>query len=115
MGRVGPGFGKGKNAMTHGFFAHLTTGFDGADFDAVYAELEAEFQPASFSTKILLRQLCIDIVRLTRLQRFEAEALREELDPPQFVDPMGFDDSFKPQLVHQGQKSQISPTFLEKV
>ena len=99
----------------HGYFASLKTEYDGIDLDAVYRDLVAEFKPSTYTARILIRQLTVDTVRLMRMQRFEAEALREELNPPKYFDPLDTLTSADRQLVHEGEKAKVSEAYLKKI
>ena len=50
-----------------------------------------------------------------RMQRFEAEALREELNPPKYFDPLDTLTSADRQLVHEGEKAKVSEAYLKKI
>ena len=99
----------------HGYFTPLETEYDAISLDEVYAELDAEFKPSTFTARLLVRQLTMDTARLTRLQKFEAEVLREELNPPKYFDPLEIMLSADRPLVHEGEKARISEAFLKKV
>ncbi|MBM4252750.1 MAG: hypothetical protein FJ146_12315 [Deltaproteobacteria bacterium] len=99
----------------HSYFAGLKTEYDALELEDVYQELEGEFSPATFTGRVLLQQLSLDIVRLGRLQRYEAEALREELNPRRYFDAAEFAADCSRIVMEEGVKAQVSENFLKKV
>ena len=100
---------------THGYFASLKTEYDPVALEEVHQELRTEFSPQTYIAKFMIKQLAIDIVRLGRLQRFDADALREELNPPTYFDPLSLDALSDRQMVDAGNKSPITDQYLKKV
>lgn len=100
---------------THGYYAALGTDYDPVALEEVHQQLEAEFSPQSYIARFMINQLAIDIVRLGRLQRFDADAIKEELNPPTYSDPLSHDPFTCKTVIDEGAKSPLTEAYLKKV
>jgi hypothetical protein len=106
---------KRSPCFSHGYYAALTTQYDPIAAADVTAALKSEFSPKTYIDVFLIDQLALNMVRLARLQRFDADALREELNPPIYFDPLSIDDFSDRKVLSEGDKSPVSDNYLKKV
>lgn len=106
---------KRDHFFSHGYYAALTTQYDPIAAEDVASALKAEFSPKTYIDVFLIDQLALNMIRLGRLQRFDADALREELNPPKYFDPLSLDDLSGRTMISEGNKSPVSEKYLKKV
>jgi hypothetical protein len=75
------------NAVTHGLLAQGLTELDDSDaYKSLLQRLTEEFCPVGDLEKFLVQYIALNMIRLPRAGRFEAEFITEELHPPKKED-----------------------------
>lgn len=103
------------NATKHGILSR--TDFDTVSGLKIYEQLAEEFGVKTPSRKILVQQLALTMLRLTRCARMENEIIREALDPPIIEEVLNEGVSNTSEMVtnHEGTPATISAIYFERI
>ena len=74
------------NATRHGILREAVTEYEEVEYEEIFNDIAAYFKPRNFIEEMLVERIAVAYVKMVRLSKAEAEAVRTALDP---TIPMG--------------------------
>jgi hypothetical protein len=97
------------NAISHGSLVESVTEYEKVDYEAIYNELRADFNPRNILEELILERIAVAYIKLFRVTKAETEFMQSCLNPSvEFT-------LLKPLLEKQGYEPQIVTNEVEKL
>lgn len=73
------------NAIKHGILRESITEYENLDYSVLYNSLVEDYKPSNTIEEIIIERITISYLKLMRINKAEAEAIKSSLDPTEYI------------------------------